>query len=346
MVLNPAAEPIYHSLIMCNGAADTLILPVLSCFAAPNAATFAIVALWSWRARRSTQIVQPRKEGTHMTSVVTDDLPKVNTLYTHTHIDILCRTYTKPCTQFPLSVLASLHTPTTVWLSTAGEKWPITMATVCAVLLQLWCMWWHFWPGGELCNAEAVQTLDKPWLLCLFCRLLHQLLFVFTCTLGPITESGPAAQGQAACSVVPLTTGPQERLGHMTHSTAVYCSNVIVLSHCNSKRYRKCEMMMIFVKTYLARLFILLVGSQVTFLGLFLMCLCLTCIYLSCIITQHMQFLLTFTPCTLFYKQNKSDTQYSKWTQSVAYAHAGIYCKNTCTDKQSQVPGLAWGWQT
>lgn len=30
MVPNPTAEPIYHSLIMFNGASDTLILPVLS----------------------------------------------------------------------------------------------------------------------------------------------------------------------------------------------------------------------------------------------------------------------------------------------------------------------------
>ena len=32
----------------------------------------------------------------------------------------------------------SQHPPTSVWLSTAGgKKWLITMATVCAVLLQL-----------------------------------------------------------------------------------------------------------------------------------------------------------------------------------------------------------------
>lgn len=44
MVPNPTAEPIYHSLIMFNGASDTVILPVLSRCAAPTAGTFAIVA--------------------------------------------------------------------------------------------------------------------------------------------------------------------------------------------------------------------------------------------------------------------------------------------------------------
>lgn len=44
MVPNPTAEPIYHSLIMFNGASDTVILPVLSRCAAPTAGTLAIVA--------------------------------------------------------------------------------------------------------------------------------------------------------------------------------------------------------------------------------------------------------------------------------------------------------------
>lgn len=44
MVLNPTAEPIYQSLIMFNGASDTVILPVLSRCAAPTAGTLAIVA--------------------------------------------------------------------------------------------------------------------------------------------------------------------------------------------------------------------------------------------------------------------------------------------------------------
>lgn len=37
-------RPIYHRLIMLNGASDTFILPVLSHFVAPSAATLAIVA--------------------------------------------------------------------------------------------------------------------------------------------------------------------------------------------------------------------------------------------------------------------------------------------------------------
>ena len=44
IVPNPTAKPIYHSLIMFNGASDTIILPVLSRCAAPTAGTFAIVA--------------------------------------------------------------------------------------------------------------------------------------------------------------------------------------------------------------------------------------------------------------------------------------------------------------
>lgn len=49
MVWNPTAEPIYHSLIMFNGASDTVILPVLSRCAAPTAGTLAIVAdEYSW----------------------------------------------------------------------------------------------------------------------------------------------------------------------------------------------------------------------------------------------------------------------------------------------------------
>lgn len=72
MVPNPTAEPIYHSLIMFNGASDTLILPVLSRCAAPTVAAFAIVALWSWWVQRRPQIVRPNKKGTHVPSVVTD----------------------------------------------------------------------------------------------------------------------------------------------------------------------------------------------------------------------------------------------------------------------------------
>lgn len=44
IVPNPTAEPIYHSLIMFNGASDTVILPVLSRCAAPTTGTLAIVA--------------------------------------------------------------------------------------------------------------------------------------------------------------------------------------------------------------------------------------------------------------------------------------------------------------
>lgn len=44
MVQDPTLEPIYHSLIMFNGASDTSVLPVLSCGAAPTAGTFAVVA--------------------------------------------------------------------------------------------------------------------------------------------------------------------------------------------------------------------------------------------------------------------------------------------------------------
>lgn len=44
MVRDPTPKPIYHSLIMFNGASDTSILPILSCGAAPTAGTFAIVA--------------------------------------------------------------------------------------------------------------------------------------------------------------------------------------------------------------------------------------------------------------------------------------------------------------
>lgn len=92
---------------------------------------------------------------------------QINMLALHTHSE----TYIRPRTQSFLSFLVSQHPPTTVWLSTVGgKKWPITMETVCAVLLQLWCMWWHFWPSGELYNAGAVQSPDRPWLPCLSCR--------------------------------------------------------------------------------------------------------------------------------------------------------------------------------
>lgn len=47
------------------------------------------------------------------------------------------------------------------------KKWLITMATVCAVLLELWCMWWHFWPSCELYNEGAKQSAHRARLPCL-----------------------------------------------------------------------------------------------------------------------------------------------------------------------------------
>lgn len=44
MVSNPTAKPIYHRLIMLNGASDTVILPVLSRCVALTKGTLAFVA--------------------------------------------------------------------------------------------------------------------------------------------------------------------------------------------------------------------------------------------------------------------------------------------------------------
>lgn len=71
MVPNPTAEPIYHSLIMFNGASDTVILPVLSRCAAPTTGTLAIVAQCCWWVQLRPQIVRPNKEGACASLVVT-----------------------------------------------------------------------------------------------------------------------------------------------------------------------------------------------------------------------------------------------------------------------------------
>lgn len=87
---------------------------------------------------------------------------QINTLTSHTHT--LKHTI--------LFVFSRISAPThhCGLAQLGGKKWPIAMATVCAVLLQLWCMWWHFWPSGELCNAGAVQSPDRPWQPCLSCH--------------------------------------------------------------------------------------------------------------------------------------------------------------------------------
>lgn len=70
------------------------------------------------------------------------------------------------------------------------------MATVSAVLLQLWCMWWHFWPSGELYNAGVVQSPDRPCLSCLSCPYCLSYSEPYRSTVsfdrGAMTTDSPA----------------------------------------------------------------------------------------------------------------------------------------------------------
>lgn len=100
------------------------------------------------------------------------------------------------------------------------------MATVCAVLLHLWCMWWHFWPSGELYNVGAVRTPDRPRLPCLSCCYSVS----YRCTVSFIWPehhdnrfSGKVLSRQDQ-GCIPLSW-KQNKISTKSSSTPVCCDN-------------------------------------------------------------------------------------------------------------------------
>lgn len=100
-----------------------------------------------WWVQLRPQIVRSNKEGTRVSPAVIKIGTAKSTLSLHIHIVW----YTQHFSPFS-RIWAPTHT-SVFGLGQLGWKWLIAMATVCAALLQLWYMWWHFWPSSELCNA-------------------------------------------------------------------------------------------------------------------------------------------------------------------------------------------------
>lgn len=89
------------------------------------------------RPQLGPQIVRSNKEGTHASiNGCTPGQINVLTSDTHVHKAALTILFAFSCMLAPTQFSLASHSRGTTWL--------ISMGTVCAVLLQLWCMWWHF----------------------------------------------------------------------------------------------------------------------------------------------------------------------------------------------------------